>query len=327
MTAWYAILLGLVQGLTEFLPVSSSGHLVLLQRFLGTGGVDPLLLDVWLHMGTLSAVLLCYREDLAALTRAGWGLLRGRGAADTRLLRLLLCALAPMAAAPLLMGPAERFFSAPAAVGCLLPVTALLLWLADRAVERHAGAPQKAEKGAAPASQPAPKDNRTTKTAPGPAPKGKYADKTTPRYISGAECIVTPLPKDESTATWRDALTVGCFQLAALLPGISRSGAAAAGGCLRGFSREFAVRFSFLLSIPVILGSGIATLPRLISLWPALRADPAALTACAAGMLTAALSGIAAISLVRRLAARTFAPFVLYCLLAGAAVLAGTLGR
>ena len=115
--------------------------------------------------------------------------------------------------------------------------------------------------------------------------------------------------------------------MTALLPGISRSGAAAAGGCLRGFSREFAVRFSFLLSIPVILGSAAATLPRLISLWPALRADPAALTACAAGMLTAALSGIAAISLVRRLASRTFAPFVLYCLLAGAAVLARTLGR
>ena len=273
MTAWYAILLGLVQGLTEFLPVSSSGHLVLLQRFLGTGGVDPLLLDVWLHMGTLWAVLLCYREDLAALTRAGWGLLRGRRD-DARLLWLLLCALAPMALAPLLMGPAERFFSAPAAVGCLLPVTALLLWLADRAV--HAA------------------DERLLKT--------------------------------EKTAGWRDALTVGCFQLAALLPGISRSGAAAAGGCLRGFSRDFAVRFSFLLSIPVILGSGIATLPRLIALWPALRADPAALTACAAGMLTAALSGIAAISLVRRLAARTFAPFVLYCLLAGAAVLAGTIG-
>ena len=323
MTAWYAILLGLVQGLTEFLPVSSSGHLVLLQRFLGTGGVDPLLLDVWLHMGTLSAVLLCYREDLLALTRAGWGLLRGRRAADTRFLRLLLCALAPMAAAPLLMGPAERFFSAPAAVGCLLPVTALLLWLADRAVERHAGAPQKAEKGAAPASQPSPKGEFAERNAPGPAPK---VEKTMPRSISGAESTVPPLPKDECTATWRDALTVGCFQLAALLPGISRSGAAAAGGCLRGFSREFAVRFSFLLSVPVILGSAAATLPRLIALWPALRADPAALAACAAGMLTAALSGIAAISLVRRLASRTFAPFVLYCLLAGAAVLAGTLG-
>ena len=326
MTAWYAILLGLVQGLTEFLPVSSSGHLVLLQRFLGTGGVDPLLLDVWLHMGTLWAVLLCYREDLAALLRAVPGLLRrekghadrpenGQAdrpdtAASPRLLLLLLCALAPMAAAPLLMGPAERFFSAPAAVGCLLPVTALLLWLADRAVERRVGEPQTAEKSAAPASQPAPK-----------------VEKTMPRSSSGAESTVPPAPKDESTADWRDALTVGFLQLAALLPGISRSGAAAAGGCLRGFSRGFAVRFSFLLSIPVILGSAAATLPRLIALWPALRADPAALTACAAGMLAAALSGIAAISLVRRLASRTFAPFVLYCLLAGAAVLAGTLGR
>ena len=105
MSAWYTVLLGIVQGLTEFLPVSSSGHLVLVQSLLGTNGFDPLTIDVWLHMGTLLSALICFREDLRGLARAGFRICRRRpeDAENRRLLGLLAAALLPMLAAPLVM--------------------------------------------------------------------------------------------------------------------------------------------------------------------------------------------------------------------------------
>ena len=274
MPVWYAALLGVVQGLTEFLPVSSSGHLVLLQSLIGLDpGVDRLLLDTWLHLGTLVSVMVCFWDDIRALARAALRLpadgiraMRGRpsgtpeGASARRLLGLLAAASLPLAAAPFLSDRIGRLFRAPAAVGIMLLVTAALLTLADR----------------------------------------------------------TGGVKTEREAAVRDALTVGVFQLAALMPGLSRSGATIAGGALRGFTRAFAVRFSFLLSVPVILAANLATLPRLAEL----PRDPAALSACAVGMLTAALSGMAAITLVRRLSrAESYRPFSVYCACAGIAVL------
>lgn len=266
MSVWFAALLGIVQGLTEFLPVSSSGHLTLLQGLTGlSAGEDALAFDVWLHLGTLISVCVCFRRELCALLREMPGMaadcLRGRRRTtpERRMIGLLALATLPMAPAPLLRTRVEGLFSDPLVTGLMLLVTAALLAWAD-----GAGAGRRTEKD----------------------------------------------------ASWRDALTVGLAQLCALIPGLSRSGATVSAGMLRGFDRGFAVRFSFLLSLPVIVGANALELPRVLA--GGIRTER--LLPYAAGMLCAAISGCAAIRLMRRAAERaSYRAFSVYCAAAGLA--------
>jgi len=128
VTTFDAILLGLVQGLTEFLPVSSSGHLVLTQHLLGLGGAENLTMDLLLHVGTLLAVIISFRVDLL---RMAAGMRSDRD--QQRLAVLLLIAMVPTAAIALSI---RRFiagaFNSPAVVGVLLIATGVLLYVAPR---------------------------------------------------------------------------------------------------------------------------------------------------------------------------------------------------
>lgn len=237
------LLLGLIQGLTEFLPVSSSGHLVIGSTLFGLH--EPsLLLDVLLHAGTLIPVLWFYRREVASMFGALPRLPALRqGFGDDEGLRLLACVVLgtiPAALAGVLLDDLfERLFSSPLAVGIALIGTGALLLasLLRRGAEQPADAPSR------------------------------------------------------SLSLGR-ALGVGLAQAFAITPGISRSGTTIATALLLGVERETAARFSFLLSVPAILGAVVLHLrhARLAG----------ELLAFTAGAVVAAVSGYLALRLVVR---------------------------
>ncbi len=201
MTLLQAVIIAIVQGATEFLPVSSSGHVALSGMLLGLEQA-PLDFVVAIHVGTLISVLAYYRADLWAMVRSVLPL----GGDDPqrpvfrRLLGYLLLATIPAAVAGLLLEDiVDTAFGDIRMVGVCLLVTAGVLALSSR--------------------------------------------------LNG--------PRDMAQTGWRQALVVGVAQAVALLPGVSRSGMTIAGGLATGFSREWAPRFAFLLSVPVIVGGAV----------------------------------------------------------------------
>lgn len=266
MKVWEAIVLGLVQGVTEFLPVSSSGHLAIVQALFGIEE-QGLLFSVLLHLGTLISVFVCFWHDIVEMVREFFYLLRdlfhGKGKESLqrnpmrRQMLMVLIATVPMVLAVLVNDYVESVFTSTLFVGFMLIITAILLMVAD---------------------------------------------------VHGFG------RKDASTATWKDALIVGAMQLIAILPGISRSGTVMTGGALRGFSRKYAVKFAFLMSIPVIIGANI------FSVADAVREgiEPSMILPCIVGVVVAAIAGIAAIAFMNMLARRrSFRPFVFYCAIVG----------
>lgn len=252
------ILLGAIQGLTEFLPVSSSAHLAVAQHFLPGFSQPGVLFDAVLHLGTLVAVLIYFRSELALLAS---GLAPGpRGMEGRRLLVMLVLGTMPAAAAALAFGPTvEESFTRMAVVGGGLLVTGVLLW-GSRAFSRE----------------------------------GRHLDQIRPA----------------------DALVVGLLQSAALLPGISRSGTTIVAGLARGLSGEASARFSFLLSVPAILGAAVYELPQ------AGAVAAGQIPAYAAGFATAFALGYLSIGAVLRLlVGRRFHLFGYYCLAGGGALL------
>lgn len=261
MSVWYSILLGLLQGATEFLPISSSAHLCLLQMILPleTTGQEQLLFDLLLHLATLSAVCAAFRSDVCGILRElGHILLKPfrRKPSDPearKLLCLLFFGTLPMILTLPFHREVERLCRSAAFIGLALMCTGCLLYFGDR------------------------------------LPKGR---------------------KGAGEAGTGDAFLVGLVQALAVLPGLSRSGSTVTGGLARGFRRSFAVKYSFLLSIPAILGAC------LLKAGEALRAGPdfSLLPVCIPGMLAALLSGCLSIRLVRILSDRgSFGRFRYYC--------------
>ena len=263
-----SLTIGAVQGLTEFLPISSSAHLVIVP-FLLRWPIPTLAFDVAVHLGTALAVVVFFRRDLWGLAVGTLRTLGRRGderdRAHARLVGFLVIGSIPAAVVGFLVeGLFESLFTstedvdrigAPIAAGFLV-VTAALLLTADLVYRRRA------------------------ETA-----------------------------RDVQTVSVWDAVTVGLFQALAIAPGISRSGATIAAGIFRGLSREAAARFSFLLSLPAIIGAAIISLPDV----PA-DADWGAMVVATA---MAAVTGFAAIAfLLRYLRTRPLRPFAVYCLLA-----------
>jgi undecaprenyl-diphosphatase len=290
-----AIILGIVQGITEFLPVSSSGHLVIVPYLLSWE--DPgLAVNVALHAGTLVAVVAYFRADLwyLATRSVGAGVTDpGEAGRARRVIAILAVGTVPAAIAGAALGGAfERLFAQPVWVAGFLLVTAGLLTGAEllrrrRLRELVAAGDLEAED---------------------------------PRDLDGLQ-----IGRDETTVSWLDALLIGAAQAVALIPGISRSGATIAAGMALGLSRAAAARFSFLLAIPIIAGATVVEVPALFA------ADPAATTtafgpaAVAAGMVAAAISGYWAIRFLLRLVQTTdLFGFVRYLVLV--AVLVG-IGR
>ncbi|MDD6024647.1 MAG: undecaprenyl-diphosphate phosphatase [Oscillospiraceae bacterium] len=265
MTYLTAILLGLVQGITEFLPVSSSGHLAILQNIFHVEGAD-LMFDVMLHVGTLFAIFIVYYRDVRGVIRGGLSLVglgkdRGRTSPAARQRRHLAVFIIIGTLPLLLVLPFKSRIEALSGntvfVGMMLLVTGLILYLADRY-------------------------GRARKT--------------------------------EQQISILDILLVGLGQALAVVPGISRSGTTISTGMLRGFQRTFAVKFSFLLSIPAVLGAALLNIVEAIKLG----FDPGLLPAYFVGMLAAAVSGYFSIRFIRWTAARSkFGGFAYYCWGAG----------
>ncbi len=267
MSLLQAILLGILQGATEFLPISSSGHLVIVPYLLGWP--DPgLVLDTVLHLGTLGAVFIYFWRDILRLAEAAWTSLRERSLADpyARIAWAIALGTVPGVILGVLFDETfERLFGMPRAAAGFLLGTAALLVLSE--------------------------------------------------YVGRRERAMESM-------TWRDAILIGLGQSLAIAPGLSRSGTTISAGLLLGFRREDAARFSFLLSIPIILGGGLYQFLKM------LRGDaaPVPIMVLLVGFLAAGVTGYLAIAgllaLVRR---RSLWPFAVYCALFGVLVLTGIL--
>jgi undecaprenyl-diphosphatase len=285
VTLIQALVLGIVQGLTEFIPVSSSAHLVLVPWLLGWT-FEPqaaFAFNVLVQLGTLVAVIVCFWRDGLSILSAAIGALRTRRWAEGRLAWLLILATLPAAAAGILLKDlVEQAFASPAASAAFLLVTATLLGLSE-VLHRRLGERPPATLAAALAT-----------------PEGGE---------NGARDALEELRV-------ADSLIIGLAQALALLPGISRSGSTIAAGLTRGLTRPQAARFSFLMSVPIMLGAGLVAASDLASLPNARELLPS----LAAGFLSAALVGFLAIRwLLRFLARRSLWVFAAYCALAGLA--------
>jgi undecaprenyl-diphosphatase len=306
-----AIVLGVVQGLTEFLPISSSAHLSIVPRLLGYP-TPTLSFEVLLHFGTLAAVVAYFARDLWAfvLCLLAPGRL-GRREASTRrrLLGLLVLASIPAAVIGFLVQDwADAQTSRPLRASVWLVATTAIMIAAElyaRARSHTEHAVQVTVPGDHAQTEPPGAAARPTVVpgGRGAAPGGKTPDGPTPDGLP-AEEELKALPAAKAAG-------IGLAQALALIPGTSRSGITISAGLFEGVSREAAARFSFLLSIPAILGAGILKLGDLSGATE----TPAELVA---GTVAAAVSGFLAVSfLLRMLRTRTLWPFIWYRLIAG----------
>lgn len=263
MNTLQAIVLGVVQGLTEFLPVSSSGHLALLGELFGRlEEGNYVLLSVWLHLGTLLSVLIAMRRDISALFVELFRWMAAGFRVDRqprrRFLVLLLFSLLPLVVLVPFRYALELVMHSPLLIGSMLLVTAFLLHGAEKLT------------------------------------KGR---------------------KNETNAPYLDGLMVGVFQCFAILPGLSRTGTTLVAGLSRGFTRDFAVRFSLVLSVPVILAWDFLRMGQVAALAAEVEV---ATSVYVVGVIASMLSGLFAIRLLRTMVRRgNFRPFVLYCAVVG----------
>lgn len=259
MTFIQSLLLGIVQGLTEFLPVSSSAHLVLVP-FILNWTLDPtkaFIFDVLVQLGTLVAVIAYFWKDLLAIFKAVIVGIRNKKPfeeADSRLGWYIILATIPAGLGGLLLkSKVEAAFSSPVVTAVLLFGTAVMLTLAE---------------------------------------------------------LFSRKERELEHATALDALVIGLFQLLAIFPGVSRSGATISGGLSRGLKREAAARFSFLMSIPIMLAAGLLSLLDLVKI-PDLSSF---LPALIIGFIAAMVIGYLSIRwLLNFLKSRSLIPFVVYC--------------
>ena len=270
MTYLQAIVLGIVQGLTEFIPVSSSGHLVLVPHFLGWhfAKEQGFIFDVLVQWGTLFSVFIYFWKDLKAIARAFFeGILQRKPFAepDAKMGWYLVIATLPAVVFGLLGKELiEHAFASARMTGYFLLLTAVLLVIAESAGQRN---------------------------------------------------------RRMEEITWLDSLLIGFFQVLALLPGVSRSGATIAGGMIQHLDRSAAARFSFLMSVPVMLGAGVLALKDLVEL-PALNDF---LLPLLAGFMAALVSGYIAIRwLIAYLSKHSLYLFAVYCIVLGLLVIFST---
>lgn len=252
-----ALVLGMVQGLTEFIPISSSGHLVLVPYLLGWER-PGLAFDVALHMGTAGAIVVYFRRELLGMVR---GLLLGSRATDgplyRRLALLLVAASVPVAVAGLTLEEmVEETFGNPLATSGFLLLTAVLIFGGERFRDRRAARTL--------ASEPALADDRPVWTGDwiGGTPGAAIPDADPPvgPSLPVGEDLEDPAGKTLEGMGLRQAAVIGMGQMLALFPGVSRSGATIIAGVAAGLTREAATRFSFLLALPALLGAGVLKL-------------------------------------------------------------------
>lgn len=269
MTISSAILLGIVQGVAEFLPISSSGHLAILQNlFALSAGEDHLFFDVLLHLGTLISICVCYWGDIVAMVREVFIVLRGGRRADgtpvqgnlgaARLFMMIVVGTLPLFLVLPINDKVEELYYITPFIGVALLLTGCMLFVSDK---------------------------------------------------------MTPGKRTEKNMRFRDALVIGLCQCVATIPGLSRSGTTITAGIATGLDRTFAMKYSFLLSLPAVLGANLLSFIKAIG---SESIDASLIPAYLIGMLAAMLSGIAAISLMKLIAKKSkFGWFAYYCWGAG----------
>ena len=269
MTIIQALLLGLIQGLTEFLPVSSSGHLSIFQNLFGMTAAEEgnQLFDVLLHLGTLVSVCVVFWDDITGIVRDCVSMVKSVGhpvpgerkrPSGARLLLMIVFATLPLVLVLPVQDYIEKLFYSTLFIGIALIGTGSMLYVADRMA-------------------------RGTKT--------------------------------EKTMRIADALLIGLCQAVATIPGLSRSGTTITAGIATGLDRRYAVKFSFLISIPAVLGAN------LLSLVKAFQAgvDWSLVPRYLLGMLVAMVTGYFALNLIRYIAKKgKFGWFAYYCWVVGA---------
>ena len=270
MTISSAILLGIVQGVAEFLPISSSGHLAILQNlFALSAGEEHMFFDVLLHLGTLISICVCYWGDIVAMVREVFIVLRGGRKADgtpvtqplgaARLFLMIVVGTLPLFLVLPINDSVEQLYYITPFIGVVLLLTGCMLFVSDR---------------------------------------------------------MTPGKKTERNMRFRDALIIGLCQCVATIPGLSRSGTTITAGIATGLDRKFAMKYSFLLSLPAVLGANLLSLIKALT---EESIDASLIPAYLIGMLFAMLSGIAAILFMKLIAKKSkFGWFAYYCWGAGA---------
>lgn len=266
MEFWMAMVLGAVQGVAEFLPISSSGHLSLLQHFFGMEEPDALY-NILLHFATLIAVCAVYWRDIVDMVveffRGVAALFsrqeeRGNPPEGRRLVLLIILGTLPLFLVLPVESVVEGLGANPVFVSAMLLITGCILFLSDR-------------------------------------------------YGGGR--------KNARTATVKDVLLVGLAQGAATIPGLSRSGCTISAGMALGFDRNFAVRYSFLMSLPAVFG---ATLLKVVKVAKAGTFETDKLAMYMTGMVIAGVVGYFSIRLVKLLADKgKFGRFAYYCWIVG----------
>lgn len=267
MTVWNAIILGLVQGVTEFLPVSSSGHLSILSNLfnLTTAEDGHLLFDVLLHLGTLVSICVVYWKDIVqmfyeVISFANLGPLAGAQQErypGARLFVMLVIGTLPLFLILPVNDLLDRLYYRSVFIGIALVLTGCILYVSDKMTQGN---------------------------------------------------------KTGTSMRISDAIIIGICQMVATIPGLSRSGVTITAGLSVGLRREFAVKFSFLLSLTAVLGANI------LAIADAAKSgiDWSCVPAYLVGMAVAMVSGIASISLLKLIAKKgKFGGFAYYCWVVG----------
>ena len=267
MSIWTAALLGLVQGIAEFLPISSSGHLSIINNLFNLSEIQNgrLLFDVLLHLATLISILIVYWQDIVLMVYellgfVNLGPMAGQRQArypSARMFLMIVIATLPLFLILPIRKQLEVLYYRNIFIGIAIILTGCMLYVSDKMI---------------------------------------------------------PGKKNERSMTISDALIIGLCQCVATIPGLSRSGTTITAGIAAGLRRDYAVKFSFLMSIPAVLGANI------LSIADAVKAgiDWASVPAYLVGMVVALLSGIISIHFLRYISAKgRFGGFAYYCWVVG----------
>ena len=267
MTVWNAIILGLVQGVAEFLPISSSGHLSIINNLfhMSTTENGHLFFDVLLHLATFVSILIVYWKDIVqmfyeVISFANLGPLAGQKRERypaARLFVMIVVGTLPLLIILPINDQLETLYYKNIFVGIALILTGCILFVSDR---------------------------------------------------------MTPGKKTERSMSLLDAVLIGLCQCVATIPGLSRSGTTITAGIATGLRRDFAVKFSFLLSLPAVLGANILSFVDAVQTGIDWRSVPAYLV----GMAVALVAGVGSINLLKYISVKgKFGGFAYYCWVMG----------
>jgi undecaprenyl-diphosphatase len=305
VTYFEAIVVGLLQGVTELFPISSLGHSVLLPALLGgqwardltmSKGSPYLSIIVAMHVATALALVVFFWRDWVRLLGGLVSSIRNRriDTPEERLIWLLIAGTVPVGIAGLILTTfLEEYLGKPVPSALFLVLNGIVLYAAERLRRRGDTAPQHAR-------------------------EPHLAEQTID--FSAEQTMLLPTVTAELAAdrrlsrlSFREGITLGAAQIAGLLPGLSRSGSTIAAGLFRGLRHDDAARFAFLLATPIILAAGVLKLPQLFT--------PQNHAVLGPALLGSLIAGIASYISVRFLTSyfetRTLTPFAVYCMAAG----------